>query len=161
MGDPASNATTGHYVSARKKRPRAAPRMQPPLTPMIDVVFLLLAFFIMTMQFNRAEGQMPADLPRAEGERAAVVAPLETLVVTLRRSPVDAGGVDIEVSRHPTVITGFGELLQVLRRRREQFGAEVPVVIQPEGAVAWGHTLNAYHQARRAKFENIALARTR
>ena len=102
---------------------------------------------------------MPADLPRVDGERAAVVTPLETLYVSLRPSATDAGGVDIEVSRHPTVITGFGELLDVLRRRHERFGPEVPVVVQPTGEVAWGHTLNAYHQARRARFENIALAR--
>ena len=88
-----------------------------------------------------------------------MVAPLETLYVTLRPATPDAAGVDIEVSRHPTIITGARELLEVLRRRRERFGAEVPVVIRPNGAVAWGDTLNAYHQARRAKFENIALAR--
>ena len=160
MGRDEANSTAERYVSARTRRPRPASRMQPPLTPMIDVVFLLLAFFIMTMHFGRPEGRLPAGLPRVEGERAETLAPLETLYVTLRRSTTD-GGADIEVSRHPTVITGAGELYEILRRRRERFGPEVPVVIRSDGLVPWGDTLNAYYQARRARFENIALASPR
>lgn len=39
------------------------------LTPMIDVVLLLIIFFMLTSQFNRAE-QAPIDLPPEEGDGA-------------------------------------------------------------------------------------------
>ncbi len=37
------------------------------LTPMIDVLLLLIVFFMMTSQFTRTQ-QMPVDLPREKGE---------------------------------------------------------------------------------------------
>jgi biopolymer transport protein ExbD len=39
------------------------------LTPLIDTVFLLLIFFMMTTTFNR-ESQLNIDLPEASGERS-------------------------------------------------------------------------------------------
>jgi len=40
------------------------------LTPLIDTVFLLLIFFMMTTTFNR-ESQLNIDLPEASGEHAS------------------------------------------------------------------------------------------
>ncbi len=34
--------------------------LQPPMTPMIDVVFLLLIFFVWTSRFDRPEEDLPA-----------------------------------------------------------------------------------------------------
>ena len=41
------------------------------LTPMIDVVFLLLIFFMVGMQFRAFDRQLRADLPRGEGRGLA------------------------------------------------------------------------------------------
>ena len=38
-----------HYVPPRKKRKQGSGKMQPPLTPMIDVVFQLIIFFIVSV----------------------------------------------------------------------------------------------------------------
>ena len=45
---------TTHYESARKKRARPKAKMQPPLTPMIDVTFQLLLFFLLSFTFRQA-----------------------------------------------------------------------------------------------------------
>jgi len=43
------------------KRRTAKP--QTPMTPMIDVTFQLLLFFIMTFEFRQSEGMIPGTLP--------------------------------------------------------------------------------------------------
>jgi len=121
------------------------------------VTFQLLLFFILTMQFRRPEGQIPADLPSAEGPRSAAVAPLVPLTIYLRPAAGGGEGVDIEISRHNVVIQSWQGLYEALRQLRGQFGDEVPVVIRPAQRVNWGDTLNAFRQAQRANFKNVAL----
>ena len=57
--------------SASESRPREAGF---DLTPMIDIVMLLIVFFTLTSQFTRND-QRAVDLPRERGESAEHVAP--------------------------------------------------------------------------------------
>lgn len=41
-----------------------------PLTPLIDIVFLLLIFFLVATNFNRKEIEQKVDLPSADGGKA-------------------------------------------------------------------------------------------
>jgi len=50
------------------------------LTPLIDTVFLLLIFFMMTTTFNR-ESQLNIDLPEAKGESPTVQMELIRIIV--------------------------------------------------------------------------------
>ena len=60
-----------HYVPPRKTRSKTSAKMQPPLTPMIDVTFQLLLFFILTFTFRESEGLIPGTLPgNFQGEPA-------------------------------------------------------------------------------------------
>jgi len=52
------------YRSPRKRRGRAKVRIQPPMTPMIDVTFQLLLFFLMTAAF-RNEGNIASSIPQS------------------------------------------------------------------------------------------------
>lgn len=51
-----------HYESQRKRRRPPKPKVQPPLTPMIDCVFQLLLFFLISSSF-RDEGIIPGAIP--------------------------------------------------------------------------------------------------
>ncbi len=55
------------------------------LTPMIDVVFLLLIFFMVTTTFSK-ETQIKVQLPQAEGQQAASYAQEHVLMVTIDKS---------------------------------------------------------------------------
>ena len=46
-----------------------------PITPMLDMSFQLLAFFIMTFQPGPTEGQLAMTLPKLEGNKNAVTLP--------------------------------------------------------------------------------------
>lgn len=62
---------------------RRAPEMSVDLTPLIDVVFLLLIFFMVTTTFVQ-EGRLSLELPEADAEPAAQ--PPEPVQVLVARS---------------------------------------------------------------------------
>lgn len=59
------------------------------MTPMIDVTFLLLIFFMCTLRFKVLEGQLTAFLPKDAGVNVMPAVPVEKVQVTVRLT--DAG----------------------------------------------------------------------
>ena len=52
----------------RKKKMKEDEKVdQPPMTPMIDVVFQLLIYFMLTMHFKEVEGKLLSQLPKDKG----------------------------------------------------------------------------------------------
>ena len=78
------------------------------LTPMIDVVFLLLIFFIVTMKFKVLEGKLETELPKDVG-----VNPQE----------IDEILEKIEIDIQPDKSREYGILLLVNSRKMESFAA--------------------------------------
>lgn len=54
------------------------------MTPMIDVVFLLLIFFIVTLKFKVLEGKLTAYLPKDVGVNTSEAEPIEKVAILLR-----------------------------------------------------------------------------
>jgi len=80
----------------RLARSLVDPRIQADMTPMIDVVFQLLIFFLCNLQYRTLEGRLDAFLPKDRGagrEEVTLVTPVEiTLRVVTpgeRRDPLD------------------------------------------------------------------------
>lgn len=151
---------TVHYVSVRAKREQPKPKMQPPLTPMIDVTFQLLLFFIVTFSFREAEGQIPGSLP-AEGTMG-LATPIDMIerpiIVYLRPTGSRREDVIYEIGDHSTAMSNAKELYEQLINRRAQFGTKVIVQIEPRGDVRWQFVVDAFNQATRAKFETIGFS---
>jgi biopolymer transport protein ExbD len=143
-----------HHVSQRQKRGRGPTKMQPPLTPMIDVTFQLLLFFILTMQFRQAEGQIPADLPQ-EGQGTAETVTLEPVDIYVRAGLSDAMP-SIEIGGVQVMIRDWEELHTQLVGLVQQ--SYETAVINPDADVSWNHVVNAYNQAVRAKFKSVNFA---
>lgn len=156
---PASGADPRAGAGARRRwRNRPAVRMQPPLTPMIDVTFQLLLFFLLTMQFRQPEGQIPANLPAGDAGKPAAAVLLDPIWIRLH--PGDADGVEIEIDRYDLAIETWADLHNSLVGLREQLGSnEIPIVIKPYPGVSWEASLNAFNEALRAEFRNVAWAR--
>lgn len=60
-------------------RPRPKEELNLNITPLIDIVFLLLIFFMVTTTFNR-EVELKIELPQAEGEAVQESKNLEVLI---------------------------------------------------------------------------------
>jgi biopolymer transport protein ExbD len=54
------------------------------MTPMIDVTFLLLIFFILTLKFKTLEGKLSAYLPKDVGVNDFQAEPIEKVEITLK-----------------------------------------------------------------------------
>jgi biopolymer transport protein ExbD len=58
-------------AAVRSRRPREVQTEALNMTPMIDVVFQLLIFFMLTMQFREVEGKLLSHLPKTHGPHSA------------------------------------------------------------------------------------------
>jgi len=65
-------------------------RVEQPLTPLIDVVFQLLVFFVMSLRVTTSEGDLEVKMPRSRREGADLLQP-SSMLLRLRLS-ADAGG---------------------------------------------------------------------
>jgi len=152
---------TVHYLPPRKRRNKGKKAsMQPPLTPMIDVTFQLLLFFLLTCEFRESEGQIPGTLP-SKGNIMQNVKddpPPDPIRIRIRPS-INRGAANYEITGVSVVITSPEELHQTLLGRQQQLGSrEVPIIILPSQDVAWEFVVEVFNQAVRAKFEKIGFA---
>ena len=147
---------TVHYVPQRKKRGKGGKNMQPPLTPMIDVTFQLLIYFILTTTFRVAEGQIPGNLPTNVGQQQATS--LESEPVTLRLIPRGPALNQVEFSlenENPT--SKPDELRKMLASRLAGVGEKGQLRIISRTTVAWQHVVEAYNQAVKAGWKSIGI----
>ncbi len=150
-----------HYVSERQKRQkqRAPASMQPPLTPMIDVVFQLLLFFLLACRFVQFEGQLRANLPNVSGPQIVQPLKLEPIKVLLSPEGQRDENVVIQIDvQQGLVLRDVSKLYGELDHLREKFTEKAPVIIAPRGRVRWKYVVDAFNQAIRAKFKNIGFA---
>lgn len=131
-------------------------RMQPPLTPMIDVTFQLLLFFLLATTFRQAEGQISAALPQRSGTGGldqTIVRPIRVAIL-----PTAQGGAAFFLDDAPAPLADAAALHCQLVALRQAYGSdEVPVAIQPRWDVPWQYVVEADNQAHRAGFKGIGI----
>lgn len=66
-----------------RRRPPVMPRVRSDLTPMIDVTFLILIFFMLTIRFRTLEGKLDAQLPKNVGVNPTHSEPIERARVVI------------------------------------------------------------------------------
>lgn len=133
------------------------------LTPMIDVIFLLLVFFVWTTGFQAVEYLLPSPLSSAAGTRPTVAdvpppeADFDTVVVRVRNAGDGSAdeGIAIEVNGSP--MESEAATLAFLQSLAE-LKADAPVVLAPDPDVAVKHVIRLYDGARLAGFEILQFA---
>jgi biopolymer transport protein ExbD len=130
---------------------------QPNLTPMIDVVFNLLIFFLCTGSFNQPEGLLPTRLPKHHGISAGDELPTTPIRVVLGQYGPGDQDYTIRIEQQTQRPNNYAELAQMLSALRESpaFTSESQVIIVASGNVRWDHLVNALNAALAAKFKNI------
>ncbi len=132
--------------------------MDSAMTPMIDVVFLLLVFFVWTASFQIAEQVLPSTLSEQTGSDPInnVDPPepkdFEDVVVRIGWdgvSPIWRINSDI-----------FPSLAEVQQRLTSisKIGTDSPVILNPEPAVPLGFVIEAYDVAKHSGFKEVAFA---
>jgi biopolymer transport protein ExbD len=146
----------------RRRRFRGGEVMSLNLVAMIDIVFLLLIFFLLQMRFHQPEGILPSRLPQTQGAAAMPSeVPISPLRVVVRQTGPGPADYDIRIDRMPPPVPrNFGDLATQLKQVQatDGYSDETPVVIMPLGRVKWDHVVNAYNAAVRAAYKNIHFA---
>ncbi|MEX0776909.1 MAG: biopolymer transporter ExbD [Phycisphaeraceae bacterium] len=154
MGGPSE---TVHHQARRKGRDVQGGSMSLNLTSMIDVVFQLLIYFIITAAFVLGEGIITANLPTGTGVAAEPDPLNQPLYIDI--SSAGQTGFRIRVGDFTDAPSNFSGLTQMLTKYRVPNGpypVDKPIVIRPEGAVRWQHVVNGFNSAVSAKYSNVA-----
>lgn len=126
------------------------------MTPMIDVVFLLLIFFICTASFQIAENVLPSNLLLAGSTVSDLdVEPdlqLERVIVKLRMSERKLGWI---VNDRPYAMLAD---VQAVLRAVAEIDPSLPVILDVEGSVPLGDVIDVFDICRRVGFEKIQFA---
>ncbi|MFV1994708.1 MAG: ExbD/TolR family protein [Verrucomicrobiales bacterium] len=126
------------------------PKAEMHMAPMIDVVFLLLIFFIVTWNYARFETELDVSVPVAEegGDPQRTVG---EIVVNVRK--------DGEIVLNATVITE-DELLQKLKTIAEIYKDQA-VILRGDRDTAYNHIIRVLDVCQKAKIWNVAFATNR
>lgn len=131
------------------------------LTPMIDIVFLLLFFFLVQSRFRAAEGMLPARLPAPAVASVEVPrTPIRVRFLPAADAP-DTCHVTIEgFQTSPIPIEDLASALRNIQDPARGFDATTPVHLLAGDEIAWDHVVNAYNAALAARFERVYFAAT-
>ena len=119
-----------------------------PLTPLLDVVFLLLVFFLVSTSFIKPEKSIDIKLPTAE---QATKPPDEhrTIIINVRES-----GVAVVEGR---VLTGYQDLVQTLERAYKA-NPNLVVVIRGDRRVFHNEVVRAMNATLAVGIEDMSIA---
>ncbi len=141
----------GRQRPASPNRTRRKVNVSFPLTSMIDITFLLLAYFLMTTVFRQAEGQLPGMLPKGRPDPMVKVIPVQVHAIGANcESAVYSLDGQGEPLRSPR------ELADSLEALRDELGGNATVImlIQADRAVRWRYVVEACNQAARVNFQS-------
>ena len=149
----------------KTKKPSKPPNMSPPMTPMIDVTFNLLIFFILTPSFDQTEGFLTTNLPQNSGP---VAGKAQTTEVRLKVELFDVGPegqyVDgaknefcsITFNETQNLGSNFDSLRAALEEKRAAgLAATTPILISPTMACKHKWVVRAFDAAVAARYTNI------
>ena len=126
------------------------------MTPMIDVVFLLLIFFVCTASFQIAEEVLPSSLLAAGATPSdleiEVEPDLERVIVKL-----DLQDEQLAWTVNDRAYASLAEVRDVLRAVAA-IDAGLPVVLDVDGRVPLGDVIDLYDLSRIAGFDRIQFA---
>ena len=133
-------------------RPNRRPPVDINLAPLIDVVFLLLIFFMVSTTF-KDEARLRVQLPQAQGEDIQAQEPAMIRIV------IDRAG-RFFVDDREVADTRTATLARLLTERRGADSA-IPVLIQADAATPHQAVMTAMDAASQAGLTRIAFAATR
>ena len=120
------------------------------LAPMIDIVFLLLTFFIVTWQYTRSETELSVKVPTAEEGVQKNRGPGEIIINVLADGTIRIEGNNVD----------FAQLREKLTALAKNYENQ-PVRIRGDGGVSYQRIVEVIDTCQKAKIWNISFATER
>ncbi len=134
--------------------------MDAAMTPMIDVVFLLLVFFVWTASFQIIEQILPSQMSAQMGAEPSELnepppeADFENIVIRIRW---DNGQPAWQLNDNPVIsIDQLNSQLAAISAVK----IDAPVILHPDQIVPLGNVIEVYDLSKLAGFEKISFAIT-
>jgi len=159
-----------------KRKPDAEIEPNLPVTPMLDMAFQLLAFFVMTYHPSDLEGQMDLSLPSENITQAkdkdqvdpnAPPDPNQKLelpanVTVIVRTQMDGenngriSALTLQDLAGPHVIDNLGKLATELKERSKTVENKENIKIQADGKLKWEEVIKVMDVCQQTGFKNIS-----
>ena len=117
------------------------------IIPMIDILFLLLIFFVASQIYTQWEAEVDITLPTAKTAQIAQRLPGEIILNVMRDGQVVVNGKRFD-----------GPGLTELLRRVVQYFPNQPVLIRADRNTAYFHIIDVLDTCRRCEIWNISFA---
>ena len=118
------------------------------LTPLIDVVFLLLIFFLVATRFSEEERELDVVLPEASEAQPLIAEPKQVFVNIDRDGKYFMGGQQLNVA----------QLEGALKQAWTNNPSRVEVVIRGDRQSHWQHIATAMNLCNKANIRNYKAA---
>ena len=133
------------------------PKAEVAMTPLIDCVFLLLVFFMVSTTFNKSEADISFSLPGTAAQSDAVDIPDEQIIQI-----TDAGNVFLnDLEYDPAGDPDMPELVKTLvlfRQTAEANKVPAMITIAPEDGVTQQRVVDVLNACTAAKIGNVTFA---
>ncbi len=159
-----------------KRKPDADIEPNLPVTPMLDMAFQLLAFFVMTYHPSDLEGQMDLSLPSENITQAKKQEdvqtnaapdpnkPLElpanvTVIVRTQMDGVNDGRISaltLQDDAGPHAVDTLDKLVAELKDRSKTVENKENIKIQADGKLKWEEVVKVMDVCQQAGFKNIS-----
>ena len=117
------------------------------LTSMLDVVMLLIIFFMLATEFSEEERQYDVKLPTVADATALTGQPDEIVVNVSANGAISVRNAAVDLT----------DLEAVMRLAHEKFAGQ-GVIIRGDGAGQYQYVMDAMSACRRAGIKNLSLA---
>jgi biopolymer transport protein ExbD len=153
-----NNATQG----SRRLFLRGPGRLTITFTPLIDIVFLLLLYFLLVAQFKSKEELFQLDLlddNAGQAQRDPFALPIEPIRILLTSTGPGASDLTIETSDPLIGATPTLDLLTsaLQEARATIIGADQLFLVEPTGDTRWEHALEVMNAVKRAGLLRVHL----
>lgn len=128
-----------------------------PMTPMIDVVFQLLIFFLCTTRFTPLEHVLPTPLEQPGSVTSAQALPPELIDVEEVVIKLHPGVPGVSVTVNGRRVKDFTELQDVLLAIA-RIRKDLPIIIDPEVSVIIQDVISTYDLCRELGFSRVLFA---
>ncbi len=122
------------------------------LAPMLDVVFLLLIFFVVTQKFILNEQDLKVKVPSAPKSTEETSRAIDEMIVNARE---EDGKLIITIDRQPYTLENLGKLM----RRQVSLNANQPVRIRGDANMTWQRMADVISTCSQAGVWNISFSK--
>ena len=122
------------------------------MTPLIDVIFLLLIFFILTIRLEKPEGVLENVLP--ESDTQGITEKQKDFEIVKLRIKLVQEEKQLKIYLQERVVFTYKDLLSYLNMLPQ----EIMIVIEPEPQVPYKYVIGIYNTCLKAKQSNIVFS---